>query len=141
MTYATLQNLIDRYGESMLVNATDRGEEATGDIDEDTVARALANADALINGSLHRYRLPLAQIPPLLVDLAESIAIYKIHRYEPAPKIKDEYKDALRVLAQIAEGTVRLPVEGVDLPGAGGTGVKITDRERPLTEANMKAFI
>lgn len=141
MTYATLQNLLDRYGLSMLVAATDRGGEATGEVNHDVIARALANADARINSSLHRYRMPLAEVPPLLVDLAESIAIYKIHRYAPDPKIKDEYDAALRLLAQIAEGTARLPIEGVEPAGAGGTGVQITDRERPLTEANMKGFI
>lgn len=141
MTYATLQNLIDRYGKTLLVKATDRAELATGEIDMAVVNRALANADALINGSMHRYKMPLAQVPPLLVDLAESIAIYKIHRFEPDPKIKDEYADALRVLKQIADGTSRLPIEGVEPQDSGSNGVMITDRERPLTEANMKAFI
>lgn len=141
MTYATLQNLTDRYGESMLIAITDRGDAATGEIDQAVVSRALADTDAMINGFLRAYRLPLTLVPPMLVDLAQVIAIYKLHRFEPDPKIRDDYKDALRLLDRIADGTVRLPIEGGEPAGAGGTGIMITDRERPLTEANMKGFI
>jgi len=142
MSYATLSQLLDRYGAQMLVNLTDRGEVATGEVDGAVVDRSLADADAMIDGYLAgRYALPLSQIPPLVVDLAQVIAIWKLHRYQPDPKIEADYKDARKTLEAISRGDVRLPVEGADPAGTGGTGARITDRDRPFTEANLKGFI
>lgn len=141
MTYATLDHLTERFGTALLVDLTDRGEVATGTINADTVTRALLDTDAVIDGYLGRYRLPLATAPELLVDLAQTIAIYKLHRFKPDPKIEEDYKEAMRTLRDISTGLVTLSVEGAPAPGTGGTGVRITDRERPLTEANLKGFI
>ncbi|MDF2232176.1 DUF1320 domain-containing protein [Albimonas sp. CAU 1670] len=142
MSYATLQQLTDRYGERMLVMLTDRGETATRQIDGDTVDRALADADALIDGYLAgRYALPLAETPPLIVDLAQRIAIWNLHTSAADEKIEADYKDARATLKDIASGAARLPVAGVEPPSSGASGVRITDRERPMTEANMKGWI
>lgn len=142
MTYATLQNLTDRYGARTLVALTDRGEVATGVVDADVVARALADTDAQIDGYLAtRYALPLAAVPALVSDLAQVIAIWKLHPYDPDAKIRKDYDDALRVLRDIADGRARLDVGGVEPQGGGSGGVTITDRERPLSETNLKGFI
>lgn len=141
MTYATLEQLTQRYGESLLVQITDRGEVPTGAIDTEVVERALKNTDGFINGFLGRYKLPLVVVPDPLPDLAQSIAIYKLHRFEPDTKIKDEYNAARRQLRDIADGLFKLSAEGVETPGTAGNGVRITDRERPLTEANLKGYI
>ena len=125
----------------MLIRLTDRGEVATETIDTDVIDRALADADAVINGYLGRYALPLAATPPLIADLAQAIAIWKLHVYEPDPKIKADYDQALKSLAQISSGVIQLDLDGAEPEGAGGTGVEITDRDRPLTEATMKGFI
>ena len=47
----------------------------------------------------------------------------------------------LRILLDVGAGAVRLSVAGAEPGVSGGTGVRITDRERPLTEANLKGFI
>lgn len=142
MTYATLQQLTDRYGSQMLVNLTDRAETASGLVNEAVIERALADTDAFIDGWLKaRYVLPLADVPPLLADIAQVIAIWKLHTHQPDQKIETDYKDARKTLEAIADGRVRLPVAGVEPAGSGESGARITDRERPLTEANMKGFI
>lgn len=142
MTYATLQQLTDRYGAAMLVAVTDRASPPAGEIDAGVVARALADTQAMIDGYLAvRYRLPMAEVPPLVADLAQMIAIWKLHPYSPDPKIEADYKGAIRTLEQIAAGAVRLPLDGVEPAGTGGTGARITDRDRPLTAENMKGFI
>jgi phage gp36-like protein len=142
MTYCTLAQLTDRYGEPMLVDLTDRAEVATGEIDEAVVDRALADADAAIDGYLKgRYQLPLASTPPLLADLAQAIAVYKLHRNTVSDKIKDDYGQALKALAQIASGTVRLDVAGIEPTSSGSSGVRTSDRPRDLTPENMKGFI
>lgn len=142
MTYATLAQLTDRYGAQMLVNLTDRAAVATGAIDEAVIDRALADTDALIDGYLAgRYVLPLAMTPPLLVDLAGAIAVWKLHAHKPDDKIEADYRDARKTLDAIARGDVRLPVAGVEPAGTGGSGARITDRDRPFTEGNLKGFI
>ncbi len=142
MTYATLQQLETRFGKQLLVQLTDRAEIATGEIGTAIVAQELGNTDAEIDSFLAgRYRLPLTEVPPLLVDLALTIAIYKLHPFSPEPKIKEDYEAALKALAQIASGARRLPVEGIEPASSGASGVVVTDRERPLTAESLKGFI
>ncbi|WPY94679.1 DUF1320 domain-containing protein [Limimaricola variabilis] len=142
MPYTTVQALTDRYGAAMLVALSDRGEAPTGAIDLDVLGRALEDADAVIDGYLAgRYALPLETVPPLIADLARAIAIWKLHRHEPDPKIAEDQRSAMRTLGDIAKGTVRLPVAGLAPQGTGGTGARMTDRERPFTGANLKGFI
>lgn len=142
MTYATQAQLTERFGERLLVELTDRGEVVTDTIDSDVVDRALADTDAMIDGYLAaRYALPMATVPPLITDLAQVIAIYKLHVFEPNEKIRKDYEDALRQLREISSGAIKLPIAGLEPAGTGGTGARVTDRERPMTEQNLKGFI
>ena len=142
MPYASLSILTDRYGEQVLIDLTDRATPAAGEVDSEVVDRALADADAVIDGYLAgRYKLPLTEAPPLLIDIAAVIAIWKLHRWAPDPKIEQDYKDALASLDRIARGVIRLPLEGVEPESSGAEGVVTTDRERPFTEANLKGWI
>ncbi len=142
MPYASLEQLTDRYGESMLIALTDRGEVASGAIDTDVIDRALVDVDAQIDGYLKaRYQLPLAATPPLVSDLAQIIACWKLHRFDPPQKVKDDYVEAIRSQKDISPGLMVLDVAGVEPAGSGLGGVKITDRERPLSADRMKGFI
>ncbi|ODR93528.1 hypothetical protein AUC70_11730 [Methyloceanibacter stevinii] len=142
MTYTTQAILAERFGERSLVDLTDRAVPATGVVDADVIDRALADADAVIDGYLKgRYSLPLSETPPLLVDIASAIAFYKLHVRSPDEKVKDDYNDALAKLKDISRGVIRLPVEGIEPAASGDAGVRTTDRERPLTPENLKGFI
>lgn len=142
MSYTSLSQLTDRFGEQMLLGLTDRATPPSGVIDAAVVNRALADTDAVIDGYLAgRYVLPLAEVPPLVADLALAIAIYKLHTYEPDKKVDTDYRDALAMLDRIGRGAVRLPVEGVEPAGSQSAGVEAIDRERPLTPETMTGFI
>lgn len=142
MTYATLEQLTERYGERMLLDLTDRNRVATGVIDAGVVDRALNDTDAVIDGYVAgRYALPLSEVPPLLVDLAQIIAIYKLHSSSVPAKIKDDYDYALKSLIQIANGTIRLPAQGIEPASSGAAGVVAIDRERDFTPENLRGFI
>lgn len=143
MTYATLQNLTDRYGEAMLIALTDRGDLATETVHPEVVTPVLIDTDAVIDGYLAaRYALPLVATPVMLADLAKSIAIWKLHTSEPDPKIKADYDAAMRTLRDIADGRVRIPgVAGVQPAAIAGSGARITDREREMTPETLKGFI
>lgn len=142
MTYATLDQLTKRYGEQMLLLLTDRGEVPTGAIDTDVVDRALADTDGVINSFLvGRYTLPLAQTPDPLPDIAQAVAIWKLHRHAPDEKIKDDYKDAMAMLDRLSRGLIKLDLAGVEPATVSSTGVRITDREAPFTAEKMKGYI
>lgn len=143
MTYATQTSLTERYGEQMLVALSDRADVPTGSIDAAVVARALAEADALIDGYLAGlYSLPLASVPPILPPLAEAIAIYTLHITEPEAKVKADYEAAIKRLADISKGVIKLKdAAGLEPAAPQGTGVQITDRERAFTPDTMRGFV
>lgn len=142
MSYIALQQLIDRFGERLLIQLTDRDNPPAGVIDEAVVVRALADTDAVIDGYLAgRYALPLTETPPLVADLAQAIAIYKLHPYAADPKIEQDYKDAIAALGRISTGVIKLPIAGIEPQSSGSAGVEAIDRERPLTPESMQGFI
>ena len=141
MSYATLQQLTDRYGEKLLLQLSDRATPPAGTVDADVVARTLADADAVIDGYLAgRYSLPLETTPALITDLAQAIAVYKLHRATASDKITEDYKDAIKMLRDIATGTIRLSVAGVEPATNSASGVQASDRDRDMTPDNMKGF-
>lgn len=142
MSYATLTQLQDRFGTDRIVDLTDRGAVSTGVLDEDVVTRALADTDAVIDGFIAgRYRLPLSEVPPIITDIALAIAIYKLHVGTPEDKIVKDYDVALSQLKQVAEGKIELQVEGIAPAASGASGVRVTDRERPMTAKSLRGFI
>lgn len=142
MSYTTLADLTARFGDRMIVALTDRGEMATGAIDTTVTDKAIAEADAVIDGYLAaRYALPVSPVPALLGDIALAIVIWKLHLGAPDPKIEADYKDALRSLRDIAAGVITLTIAGVDAAGKTATGVQVTDRDRPFTADNLTGFI
>ena len=142
MAYTTQAQLTDRYGTAMLLALTDRAYPAAGVVGAAVVNRALADTDAMIDGYLAaRYALPLASTPTLIVDLAEMIAIWKLHTAAPDPKIEADYNGALRALRDIAKGDIRLSVAGIEPGMPGGSGVRVQDRPRDVATDKMTGFI
>lgn len=142
MTYASQDILEDRFGSRMVIELTDRASPPTGVANGDVIARALSDADATIDGYLAaKYALPLTEVPPILVDLASTIAIYKLHRFKPDDKIVKDYEEAMRSLRDIANGTVRLPLAGIEPAARNDSGVKTTDRSRPFSNENLTGFV
>ena len=142
MPYVTQQQLTDRYGEKMLRDLSDRATPPSGAIDATVVARALADADAMIDGYLAgRYVLPLATTPPLLTDIAGAIAIYKLHRQVAAEKIRLDYEDAVKRLGDLGRGVIRLSVSGVEPDGSSAGSVRTNSPARPLGNGTMEGLI
>lgn len=142
MPYTSLTALQRRFGAAMLVQLTDRADVPSGVVDTAVVDQELANTDAVINASLGvRYRLPLTDVPVAVADLALSIAIYKLHRFETDKKVKDDYDGALRDLEKYAAGTKKLDVAGIEPVGAETGGVVTADRPRDFTPDNLRGFI
>lgn len=138
MSYATIQQLTERYGERELRQITDPDAQAV----QSTVAeRALADASEEIDFWIgRRYVLPLVLMNPLtdagttvcsapvLVRCCCDIAMYRLQTLRPKDDIKDartRYDDVLRLLKSIAEGEAILPfrqlrLDAPDTQGAVG---------------------
>lgn len=142
MPYTSLDALTKKFGTDMLLGLTDRATPPAGVIDIDVVNDALTDTDAVIDGYLGtRYVLPLVETPPQIPEIAISIAIWKLHTFEPGDKIKSDYRDALQALRDIAKGAIKLNATTVEPATTGDGGARMTDRERPLTQENLKGFI
>lgn len=116
MTYASQQDLIDRFGEQELIRLTDRADPPSDAIDADIVTRALEDADADINAYLVRqHTLPLDPVPRLVLNLACDIARYKLHAEHAPEQVEERHKSALKMLTDLATGKASL---GDDDPGA-----------------------
>ena len=142
MAYVTLAQLTDRFGEPALVALTDRGAFAAGVIDAAVINRAIADGDATIDGYLaRRYALPLTVSQPLLADVAGALVFWKLHTHQPDPKVETDFKAAMAALRDISAGTIALTAAGLEAQNVAGSGARITDRDRQLTQDNMTGFI
>lgn len=139
MTYATQQNMIDRFGEDELVQLTDRVAPATGAIVAAVMDKALTDADAEINSYLQaRYAVPLSPAPAMLERVACDIARYQLYDDRATEQVIQRYKDAVKWLRDVSTGVVNLGIDAAggatdaqDLPEmASGESVFRRDRAR-----------
>lgn len=82
------------------------------------IVDAITDADGLINGFLvKRYPLPLDPIPRLVTAWSRDITRYLLHKdrlsAESTDPIVRNYKDAMKMLQQVADGKLSL---GIDDP-------------------------
>ncbi|MGH6879283.1 gp436 family protein [Hypericibacter sp.] len=141
MTYAVKQDLIDRFGLVELVQLTDRTNVPQTTVDDTVVGRALADADQTIDGYLQSagLQLPLAPVPALLVRLACDIARYFLHKDGPTDVVRKNYEDALKMLRDIANGTIQLQVAG-QAPAVSGGAVQIDAPDRTFSRETLGDF-
>lgn len=121
MSYASVADMVARFGDKELIAITDR--DYTGQIDEAVLGAALETAGAEIDGYLGgRYTLPLSPVPRILAGYACDIARYRLvgaEAMETEP-IRLRYRDAIKFLEQVAAGKITLggmPDGSVATPG------------------------
>ena len=107
MTYATLTDLQDAFGETEILQLTDR--DGAGTPSAGFVAAVLARADALIDSYLlGRYALPLDPTPTVLVATACDLARYWLYDDAAPDRVRQSYEDAMSWLRDVAAGRVLL---------------------------------
>lgn len=129
--YATLSDLLGQVSERVLVSLTD--DEGTGQIHTGRVEQAIADASARIDAYCQaRYTVPFAPVPDVIRRLCVDIAIYNLfsrrgfEENSADEAIIRRYKDAVRMLEQIATGAIRI---GAAAPAPSHT-VRMTGRPR-----------
>lgn len=143
MSYATQQDLVDRFGATEIIQRTDRLHRPPTTIDPVVVERALDDATALIDGYLKAlYALPLSAVPPVLVKVCADIARYNLwgEAVNKDGPVAMAYRDALAWLRDVATGKVQLDADGVS-PAASASGARMSASEPDFTRQNLKGFI
>ncbi|MEW6314133.1 MAG: DUF1320 domain-containing protein [Pseudomonadota bacterium] len=139
MSYATQQDLVDRFGEQELIQLTDRNNNFV--IDATVVARALADADAEIDGYLAgRYTLPLASVPVVLVRLAADMARYFLYDDRATEQVKARYDSAVRFLRSVASGDVSLGLSSANQPAPQSGGVQVAAGDRVFSAGSLSDY-
>ena len=113
MSYATPQDLINRYPNRDLVQLTNEDPTVTT-IDTAILQQALDDASAEIDGYLGgRFQLPLSDVPEVLDRLTCDVAIYRLQSLRPLHDLADarrRYDDALAMLTKVANGEITLGI-------------------------------
>lgn len=163
MDYATIQDMVSRFGERELMQLTDPDMLA---VQPARVEQALADAQAFADGFLARvFRLPLVGCtkpapmagnpgavvlvpPPQLVRVVCDVARYYLYdELAPEHEVNVRYRAAERELVAIAEGKVVLHCPWGGQPGASVSGdvpgegeVLHGFRPRLVTDDSLRGF-
>ncbi|MCK9987645.1 MAG: hypothetical protein AzoDbin1_04117 [Azoarcus sp.] len=165
MIYATVADMIARYGERELVQLTDVTNIPPSTIDTPRVETKLTDAAAFVDGYVGQvYRLPLAGCaqpvtvpgtdpvyvaPPVLTRLTCDLARYYLYDdLAPENEVYRRYKAAVRELEAIATGAAQLACPWGGSPGeligadaqSGGNEVSYSFSERQITDDTLRGF-
>ena len=139
MTYATQQDLIDRFGSQEILELTDRG--GFNVIDTTVVSRALDDATAEINGYLAaQYALPLVSIPTVLARLCSDIARYYLFDDRVTEAVKMRYDSAIKFLKSVSMGQVSLGIDTASNKVASSGAVSITGGNRTFDRSTLSDY-
>lgn len=137
MAYAVKQDIIDRYGEDILLTSFDP--DNTGTADDDLITKALADASSEVDSYVGaQYDVPLATIPDIIEQRTVDIAIYLgSFRTDAMTENKEtRYKDAVKWLTLLSKGTISLALEAEPASKAGGAELT-SAAERLFTRGTM----
>ena len=142
MGYAVQQDLVDRFGDAELKQLTDRVNGTT--IDAAVVAAALADADAEVDSYLiTRYTLPLTAVPDVLKLTACNIARYRLYAsqsVEASETVRNNYKDAVAWLRDVAAGRANLDPNASAAVPAGTGGPQYNKPDRVFNRDTLKDY-
>lgn len=123
MPYATRADLIDRTGDAEI-------EQRESALPPGAVDRALADASADAESYLAaRYSVPVDPVPATLTRLVCAIARYYLLGDSASDRVRDDYKDALGALRDIAAG--RRALDGAAAPAGGSASVAVEMVSQP----------
>ena len=145
MSYATAQDVINRYPNRDLVQLTNEDPTATT-VNTTPITQALGDASAEIDGYIEgRFTLPLADPPAVLNRLATDIAMYRMQSLRPLHDLEDarkRYEDAVAMLEKVAAGelTLGLSADGQEPPTAKEAIETVDGPNRVFNRRSLKGF-
>ena len=137
MSYATAQDMLDRFGDTEMISITDRTDASI--LNVPVLLRALGDSFAEINTYLGRYTLPLPEPQPVLKRIECDIARYRLYDDRSTELIRERYVDAINFLKLVAKGEVQLGVEAADQDTT-NDGPSYSSPGRVFTMDTLKVF-
>ena len=143
--YVDLAGLIERFGETELIQLTDRTDgPLAGVIGVTVVDQAIADTSSLIDGYIARsYRLPLAAVPAALAKAAADICRYYLHGSAAGKDdaVTRAYDSAVRWLREVASGTAVLDAGSSEAqPNPVRTAARVAAGEPLLTRDTLRVL-
>lgn len=138
VSYAVLQDLIDRYGAPELIALTDRA--GTGSPDPTVTGTALDDATMTIDSFLAgRYLLPLQTVPPVVTLWCCNIARFLLWKDQPSDAVTTLYKAAISSLVLVQAGKMTLQANAVETPENGET-IVVEGAPRQFDRHSLRGF-
>ena len=138
--YAAQADILEQLDGDILIQLTDDAD--AGTVDADMVTRAIADADAEIDGYCgKRYSVPFSTVPAIVRKFSVDIAIYNLYaRRKGAPEDrKQRYDNAVKFLANVAKGLISLGEDDPDSTPA-SNAPEIDNEDRLFTRTTMEDF-
>jgi phage gp36-like protein len=138
MDYALVADLVARFGQTEIIQLTDRSTPPADAIDDTVAQPALDAASAMVDGYVSaKYALPLANFPLLLTEVTCDIARYRLYADQAPEQVKDRYKDAIRTLEAISAGRIKIDAAGVEPPSRSDV-IETTGPRRRFTRESLE---
>lgn len=140
MSYATLVDMVARFGEAELLDLSDR--DNSGQLNEAAIIQALADASAVMDGYIAgRYALPLQRVPAALVPLCCDMARYQLYD-DRAPEALAKRNDAaLSFLKAVGKGELSLGLDSSGAPAPTNNVATLSSDGHVFSRRNAGGFI
>lgn len=139
MSYATQQNMIDRFGLPELTGLTDLSN--TGMLDVNVLGQALADANNEIDGYLSGvFSLPLITVPPRLIKLACDIARYELYGVHCSDQVRQRYTDAIAYLKLVVTGVASLGLDPLNNAADGTSAVSMNPNRPVFAQCQLRDY-
>lgn len=140
--YASVADMVIRFGEDDLVRLSWREGAAEGVINTAVVEQALADATAEINGYIGgRHKLPLSAVPEVLIGHCCSIARYLLNGDRAPEQVTDRYTAVIKYLTAVGKGDLQLGMADDQPAQPTGTIAVMQSEGLVFSRRNGRGFI
>lgn len=117
-SYATVQDMIDRFGQTEMIRLTTPADQGLDGVVMATAEAKLADASALMDTYVgRRYQVPMDVPPQIIVSGCCNIARYYLAQREntsPTEDMRRAYDDAMAFLRDVSLGKAVLELDEVE---------------------------
>jgi len=143
MPYCSLVDLITAFGETELIQLTDR--QGAGVVDETILDAAIVKSDAEINQRLRAkgWAVPIASSSADLLAIWVDITRFFLHVNAAPDPVKEAFERAIKKLDAYVKGLVDLDLGSLSVPTASGAGdveFTKTDADRMFTRDTLADY-
>ena len=117
MAYATVQDMVTRFGANELIRLTTPADQALDGIVTAVADTALNSASVMMDSFIgRRYKTPMDLPPPVVTDMCCDIARFRLSTGDqktPSEEVRARHKDAMSWLESVSKGLVVLELDEV----------------------------